>query len=309
MLPYLQEDELRAVPAHQEHEEDARTEATEAPDHFPAAPVLDDAAAFRPGTGGDLTQSVDGMAVLDLDQLYHSAASTTRSANSEAEKRATVALHDQSKGNSDSPVVAISFDEAFSFGGEVLSGELGAFSEGFSTRLDPAPQLNWAGMRPYELKKHCRARGLAEEGSKATLVARLEGREQPEHSPPVGGVAIVAASDPVAEAKAVELKEAAKSGSVDVIQALLADDGVDVDVVDGQGYTPLYCATMYEQEDAVAVLLAAGAEVDKENNNGVSPLMAAARDGYTAILTRLLSAGADFLQVDECPVVLYKIDR
>ena len=195
-------------------------------------------------------------------------------------------------------------------GGESLNGELGAFSEGFSTRLDPAPQLNWAGMRPYELKKHCRGRGLAEEGSsKATLVARLEGREQPEHSPPVGGVAIVAASDPVAEAKAVELKEAAKSGSVDVIQALLADDGVDVDVVDGQGYTPLYCATMYEQEDAVAVLLAAGAEVDKENNNGVSPLMAAARDGYTAIVTRLLSAGADFLQVDECPVVLYKIDR
>ena len=53
-----------------------------------------------------------------------------------------------------------------------------------------------------------------------------------------------------------------KAGNLEEIEALLAD-GVPVDVVDEQGYTPLYCATMYEREEAVVALLAAGAEVDK----------------------------------------------
>ena len=96
--------------------------------------------------------------------------------------------------------------------------------------------------------------------------------------------------------QATALKEAAKAGNVEAIHALL-EEGVCVDVVDSQGYTPLYCATMYAKSQAVAVLLAAGAEVDKENNNGISPLMAASRDGYTAIVTHLLEAGADFRQV------------
>ena len=76
---------------------------------------------------------------------------------------------------------------------------------------DP-PQLNWAAMRPYELKKHCRGRGLAEAGSKAALVARLQGRE--ELQPPKA-----VTNDVEAEAKAVALKEAAKAGSVADIDA------------------------------------------------------------------------------------------
>lgn len=170
---------------------------------------------------------------------------------------------------------------------------------------DPKPPLEpeWARMRPYELKKHCRGRGLAEDGPKATLVARLQGREQ-SSSPgaaETSSIPTAPASDPEAEARATAaaaLKDAAKAGNVAEIKQCLAD-GVPVDTVDEQGYTPLYCATMYEKEEAVVTLLAAGAAVDQENNNGVSPLMAAARDGYTAIVGRLLAAGADFTQVDE----------
>ncbi len=68
---------------------------------------------------------------------------------------------------------------------------------------------------------------------------------------------------------------------------------------DKNGYTALYCATMYEQESAVKLLLDEGSEVDKANNNGVTPLMAAARDGFTPIVKLLLEAGADVHQVDE----------
>ena len=148
-------------------------------------------------------------------------------------------------------------------------------------------------MRPYELKKHCCHRGLCEVGQKATLVARLEGA--PEAQP--GHAAPVPENDPGAQIRNAALMEASKIGDVGQIQALLAD-GAPVDAVDVQGYTPLYCATMYGQEQAVAALLAAGAEVDRENNNGVSPLIAAARDGVTAIAGVLLAAGADVSQVD-----------
>ena len=80
----------------------------------------------------------------------------------------------------------------------------------------------------------------------------------------------------------------------------ILDEGDDLHLwQDETGYTALYCATMYEQESAVALLLKAGSVVDQENNNGVTPLMAAARDGYTAIVKLLLAAGADYAQVDE----------
>ena len=94
------------------------------------------------------------------------------------------------------------------------------------------------------------------------------------------------------------LTEAAKVGDDEAMKALLAQE-VPIDIVDENGYTPLYVATMYEKASTVGVCLKAGAEVDKHNNNGVTPLMAAARDGYTAIVLLLLEAGADHGQVDE----------
>jgi ankyrin repeat protein len=94
------------------------------------------------------------------------------------------------------------------------------------------------------------------------------------------------------------LRTAAKEGNIEQIEALLAE-GAAVDDVDEKGYTALYNATMYQQQEAVSLLLGAGAEVDKENNNGVTPLMAAARDGYSLIVKQLLEAGANVEQVDE----------
>ena len=105
------------------------------------------------------------------------------------------------------------------------------------------------------------------------------------------------------------LRQAAKDGHVEDYEdddgnpqqgmVTIVAEGIEIDCTDEQGYTALYCATMYNQELAVAWCIENGAAVDQENNNGVTPLMAAARDGYTAIVVKLLEAGADVAQVDE----------
>ena len=101
------------------------------------------------------------------------------------------------------------------------------------------------------------------------------------------------------------LKEASKKGMAGWLADVEANPtGVSMEEIlvegedlhlwsDENGYTALYCATMYEQLDAVALLIGEGSVVDQENNNGVTPLMAAARDGFTAIVKLLLEAGAE----------------
>ena len=142
----------------------------------------------------------------------------------------------------------------------------------------------------------CIAAGEVDRGSAAKAIFTPKCWIDAAHDDASGETARTTTTEPKPSKEA--LKEAAKAGNVADVETLLAD-GVHVDTVDEQGYTALYCATMYEKEEAVVALLAAGAEVDKENNNGVSPLMAAARDGFTTIVGRLLAAGADFSQVDE----------
>ncbi len=71
--------------------------------------------------------------------------------------------------------------------------------------------------------------------------------------------------------------------------------GVDVNVCDKTGWTPLHSAARYNsQPDVLNALLQAGAQVEAKDSSGDTPLhWAAAVNTNTDIITELLRAGAD----------------
>ena len=63
-------------------------------------------------------------------------------------------------------------------------------SRALPEREDGAAEPDWEAMRPYELKKECKKRGLSDEGLKGTLIARLRGElddDAATNSPGAGG--------------------------------------------------------------------------------------------------------------------------
>lgn len=89
------------------------------------------------------------------------------------------------------------------------------------------------------------------------------------------------------------LFDAARTGRDDVIPALLRA-GVDIEVRDSRGYTPLVIASYNGQESTTALLLAEGALPDgADDAQGNSALMGVAFKGYEAIARLLIEAGAD----------------
>lgn len=93
-----------------------------------------------------------------------------------------------------------------------------------------------------------------------------------------------------------DIIKAAKSGELERIQALLAQDAALIHAQDKDGSTPLHCATWKGHLEAVACLLAAGADVNARNNNdhwGTTPLHAAAHANQKAIAQLLIERGAD----------------
>jgi hypothetical protein len=86
--------------------------------------------------------------------------------------------------------------------------------------------------------------------------------------------------------------DAARGGREDVIPALLRA-GVDIEVTDARGHSPLVLASYNGQAGATALLLAEGARPDGvEGFDGNSALMGVAFKGYDAIAALLLEAGA-----------------
>jgi ankyrin repeat protein len=89
------------------------------------------------------------------------------------------------------------------------------------------------------------------------------------------------------------LFDAARMGRQEMIPALL-QAGVDIEVTDAKGYTPLVIASYNGQADATAVLLAAGAKVDgAADARGNTVLMGVCFKGYAEIAQVLIDAGAD----------------
>ncbi len=93
-------------------------------------------------------------------------------------------------------------------------------------------------------------------------------------------------------AEAAEVHDAAKTGDVARLEALMKSDPKVASAVDARGLTPLHHACA-GKIDAVRLLLARGAEVNARSANGTTPLYVAARFGQVEIAKLLVAGGAD----------------
>ena len=89
------------------------------------------------------------------------------------------------------------------------------------------------------------------------------------------------------------LEAAIYAENLEVVQALI-DGGVDLDVKNSYGNTPLHIAISYGRTSIVRALIAAGSNLENNSNfRGVTPLHVATENGYIAIVNVLITSGAN----------------
>ncbi len=93
-------------------------------------------------------------------------------------------------------------------------------------------------------------------------------------------------------AAAADLHKAARSGDVALIQARLRQ-GVNPNVRDQEGRTPLMDAVVTEQVAAMRALISGGADVNVRARDGQTPLIEAAGEGRLDAARVLVASGAD----------------
>lgn len=89
-----------------------------------------------------------------------------------------------------------------------------------------------------------------------------------------------------------ELLAAAAAGNVDRVGELL-DRGVNVEVTNAVGATPLMWAALNGRSEVVELLLGRGANVNARTKAGVTALGAAVSEGHADVVKILLARGAD----------------
>ena len=99
-----------------------------------------------------------------------------------------------------------------------------------------------------------------------------------------------APSDP--QKKEAAIFAAAEKGDVATLKQLIGS-GVDVDLRDGTGQTPLLAAALARQDEIARVLIEAHADVKARTSKGMTALHAAAYVGDVEIAEMLVAHGAD----------------
>lgn len=84
----------------------------------------------------------------------------------------------------------------------------------------------------------------------------------------------------------------AKDANWTMLETLLTD-GIEANVVYGDGSSALHWASYHDSVDSAKGLIAAGADVDASTDLGVTPLWLAAENGSADMVKTLLQAGAD----------------
>ena len=82
------------------------------------------------------------------------------------------------------------------------------------------------------------------------------------------------------------------------IAELLINEGADVNAKD-KGWTPLYHAAWRGHKEVAELLIAKGADVNMKDVEGVTPLHLAADRGHTEVVELLITAGADVNAKDD----------
>ena len=88
------------------------------------------------------------------------------------------------------------------------------------------------------------------------------------------------------------IHDAAESGDLEKVTALLAADPSLVNANDEHGTTPLFKAASEGHSEVVKLLLDKGASVDAKADTGVTPLLLASQNGHLEVVKLLLGKGA-----------------
>ena len=90
-----------------------------------------------------------------------------------------------------------------------------------------------------------------------------------------------------------DLARAAKSGRLNQVKTIVAEDPSLLDVPDGAGYTPLRWAGIRDHGKIARFLLESGADPNSVGDDGGTPMHGAAHHDDPRMMTALLSAGGD----------------
>ena len=102
-------------------------------------------------------------------------------------------------------------------------------------------------------------------------------------------------------AEMTALAAAAGRGNVGVIKMLLSRRGIDVNMYDAEGYTPLSHAALHMKTEAVRLLLTQpNINLEQRNESGETALMQAAMSGAADVIELLLEKDADVNAKDNC---------
>lgn len=86
---------------------------------------------------------------------------------------------------------------------------------------------------------------------------------------------------------------AAGDGKLHLVKKYIERDGMDVDVRNRHGYTPLGYAVSDGNMALVDYLIGRGADVNARSIDGLTPVLMAASKNHAAVVRRLLEAGAN----------------